>query len=431
MKLIIAHYHLNPGGVTKIIESQIIGISDVSHDTEMILLCGNANKLSAIQGIAVKTDPLLDYSEPLSDESLSIIDVSEILDIFKGSGDKNTIFHFHNPNLGKNPAVTAAVYQLALAGFSVLNHTHDFPEDRPANMSRLEKQIPRLIQLPIREVLYPNFPHYHYAVLNTCDYHRILQQGIPPSRIHLLPNPVIASGFSRSTPDGRQKIRICKALGFDPGKKICTYPVRAIARKNLAEFLLIAALFMDQAQFAITQPPKNPAELPAYHRWKMFCIENDLGIKFEAGETVDYEELIYISDFCITTSIREGFGMVYLEPWLAGTPVIGRELTCIIDDLKKMGISFPRLYQSIWVVSKDGLKDFKDIGQEEQLTIIKSVIHEPQARLNIMINNPIIAALLEDIPADLIQRNQEVIKERFSIEKYGKELHAIYKEISR
>ncbi len=90
------------------------------------------------------------------------------------------ILHCHNPNLGKNPALTLAIYQLARQGFSIVNHCHDFPEDRPENMKRLNDMFDQS-GLSSREVLYPDLPGYHFAVLNTCDYNRVLKM------VYLLP----------------------------------------------------------------------------------------------------------------------------------------------------------------------------------------------------------------------------------------------------
>ncbi len=117
------------------------------------------------------------------------------------------------------------------------------------------------------EILYPDLPGYHFAVLNSCDFNRVIQKGIPRDKVHLLQNPV-------STKSGKShKIRaeIISRLGLDNQKKIITYPVRAIRRKNIGEFILLAVIFQDSCQFNITQAPKNPAEVPAYLRWKLFC----------------------------------------------------------------------------------------------------------------------------------------------------------------
>jgi glycosyltransferase involved in cell wall biosynthesis len=419
MQLIIIHYHLNPGGVSKVIEAQIKGIKSISEEMHVKLLCGNTNKITEIHGVETESDNMLYYMDTCMAEGKFAEAVSAIESFITKDFTDHPILHFHNPNLGKNPALTMAAYKLASAGFPVVNHCHDFSEDRPANFAWLGSVISGFSQLSLAEVMYPGFTWYHFIVLNSFDFDRILRQGVPASRIHLLPNPVLPGEMK--VINDKQNLK----------RKICTYPVRAIERKNLGEFILIAALFTDVAHFVVTQPPKNPVELPRYNRWKAFCKENGLAVCFEAGEAVNHEELINISDFCLTTSIREGFGMVYLEPWLLGTPVIGRELSCIIGDLRKQGVEFPRLYSNILVEANENIVDFKDLGQHDQETIIKSVINQPELKQKLYYDNPFLITLLDDFPPEIILRNQQIIKKRFSIEDYGKELLAIYKEISR
>jgi glycosyltransferase involved in cell wall biosynthesis len=432
MEVAIIHYHLNPGGVSRIIELQIKGMKRISEETDMIILCGNANKLTSVHGVAIKADTQLDYMDVNTTEGQYVKTVSAIMSFITKNLSDHPVLHFHNPNLGKNPSLTMAVYKLASEGIPVINHCHDFPEDRPANLARLNSVIPGLSQLSLQQVMYPGFPWYHFVVLNSNDYKRLLQQDVSASRIHFLPNPVSMTEPSLNSSDKESlKRKIYRMLNLDLTKKICTYPVRAIERKNLGEFILIAALFADVAHFAVTQPPRNPEELPQYNGWKTFCSNNGIVVKFEAGEVVNHEELINISDFCITTSIREGFGMVYLEPWLAGIPVIGRELTGIIGDLKSRGVEFPGLYSGILVETAEGLVDFKDFKPDEQECVIKAVINQHESKLKLYRDNPFLIGLLDDIPVEIILRNQQVIKKRFSIEEYGKELLAIYREISR
>lgn len=431
MEVYIIHYHLNPGGVTRIIEAQITGLKSISEDVNLTVLSGKSSNEDMLHGVKALVDSALYYINNGSDVVKYAESVASIMStITKGINDQQ-VLHFHNPNLGKNPSLTMAVFKLASEGYPIINHCHDFPEDRPANLALLESIIPAMSHLSLNQVMYPDFPWYHFVVLNSCDYERILQKGVPASRVHLLPNPVSMkqAGAGIEIPILRNKI--CGILGFDSTKIICCYPVRAIERKNLGEYLLLAALFADVAQFAVTQPPKNPVEIPQYSRWKKFCNEKGLAIKFEAGEAVNHEELIIISDFCITTSIREGFGMVYLEPWLAGTPVIGRELPCIIGDLKRLGVDFPRLYEHILIETPDSTMDFKDLSQQDQEMVIAKVINNHEFKLILINNNPFLKSLFDDIPDEIMLRNQQVIKKRFSTEDYGKELFAIYKAVSR
>lgn len=430
MEVSIIHHHLNPGGVTRVIESQIAGINSISTETNIKVLCGQANQQVIAHEVPVIIEPALGYSA-VSDQDEHSHNVNLIMEFLRFHLKGNAVFHFHNPTLGKNPAVTCSAYLLASQGVPVVFHCHDFAEDRIDNLTLLKNTIPAYAKLALNKVLYPDFPNCHFLVLNSCDFSRILNAGIEASKLHLLPNPVVIQTVLNNTHQVERRNKICKILNINPGKKICTYPVRLIERKNPGEFILLATLFQDMAEFVITMPPKNPQEIPQYEFWKVFCNRNGIKIVFEAGDRVNHEELMNISDFCITTSIREGFGMVYLEPWLTGTPVIGRGLPCIIEDLMKQGVVFPRLYDHILVKSGRGIVDFKDANREEQADIIQSVMQENPVRKELISLNPFLSAFLSDVDDSIIRENRQVISDRFSIEAYGKELLRIYREVSR
>jgi len=123
--------------------------------------------------------------------------------------------------------------------------------------------------------------------------------------------------------------------------------------------------------------------------------------------------------------------MVYLEPWMAGIPVIGRELPCVIKDLREQGMIFPRLYSKI-VISNCGEKlDFKDLTLAEQQDFIRKIIISEQLRSSFFKDNPFLFNFFDDVAEETIALNQETIKNRFSISNYGNELFRIYQEISR
>jgi glycosyltransferase involved in cell wall biosynthesis len=425
MKIAILHYHLNPGGVTRIIESQVMGLFKANRNAEMIILCGSSISESDFAEIQVIEDDCMLYDES-GEITTRFTDKVAMIRSFIIRHARGFILHCHNPNLGKNPALTLAIYQLARQGFSIVNHCHDFPEDRPENMQRLNDMFVQS-GFSSREVLYPDLPGYHFAVLNNCDYNRVLENGVTPARVHLLQNPVsIAAGRKHE-----MKADIITRLGLNPEKKIITYPIRAIRRKNIGECILLAVLFEETCQFNITQAPRNPLELPSYIRWKNFCEENKIQVKFETGMIVNHEDLIRISDFCITTSIREGFGMVYLEPWLAGTPVSGRNIPCITDDLRKYKLEFPRLYDRIEVKIITGNCDFRDLETGEQENLILRLLESPREKEIILRSNLFLDSLFNDVEPELIRKNRQLIRKHFSTANYGKRLFTLYKNVSR
>jgi glycosyltransferase involved in cell wall biosynthesis len=430
MKVIILHYHLNPGGVTRIIESQVKGLETVAGNLEIMLLSGHEGANAGISGVPAGVHTSLYYQFPESQHIDQHEERRIIISYIKKHLTPDTILHCHNANLGKNPAFSAAIFQLAGEGYGIVNHCHDFAEDRPENFAVLENVVTGSFGIPLETLLYPNLPRYHFITLNSCDHNRILQHGIPEARVHLLANPVVINNTPVNGQLAKDRQEITKILGLEASKKICTYPVRAIRRKNIGEFLLLAAVFEKQAGFTLTQPPKNPVELPGYTRWKQFSKLIGLDVKYEAGEAVNHEMLIRVSDFCITTSYREGFGMAYLEPWITGTPVIGRNLECITEDLKQHGLVFPGLYNAVWIKSSSGFTDFKDLTTEEQEKQIVTVKENPAERNRLMSDNPFLNSLLVPVSPEIINRNRGIIEKNFTVEKYGRKLFAIYKAIS-
>ncbi len=425
MKIAIIHYHLHPGGVTRIIRSQAAALKEADIG-DIIILCGDQNHPFDVPGVPFFYQDCLGYHEDEPVDNLHAHAETIRNYIKKAAGD--CILHIHNANLGKNPALTLAVSWLAREGLRIVNHCHDFAEDRPENQSRLINMA-RHLHIPLDNILYPEAESCHFAVLNRCDYQRVLDHKIPPHRVHLLPNPVSVPAHGGQD---RSMLRnsVLEKLGIENRDcVIVTYPVRGIRRKNLGEFILLSAITGDAFRFILTQPPRNAPEIPSYEKWKKFVLANRLPVIFEAGEKVDHEELIRISDFCITTSIREGFGMAYLEPWLSGTPLAGRNIPCVTADLLEAGLLLPRLYDHVWIAHGPERKDFSDLSMDEQEAVILNLLTSRAAREKFLETNSFLRGLFSGVEPVLIGQNRQTILTKYSVHNYGKRLSAIYKNI--
>lgn len=425
----IIHHHLHPGGVTRVIQLQVKALQQLPGKWNPKIITGHVPDGAGFN-VDLRSDARLNY---LNRDNLKSMDLSIAkcnLKVFiKKMISKNGIVHFHNLNLGKNPLLTVIMYELAEAGFSIVNHAHDFAEDRPDNYAFLKHVIEDSFRYKLHEVLYPSASNYQFAVLNSFDYERINQYGVEQSRITLLPNPVHFESVYSLDDKKNNKDIITQQLDIDTDKKLITYPVRAIRRKNIGEFILLAFLFHDQANWLITQAPMNPEQIPIYEDWKSFCSENNIPVLFEAGKQVEFEQLINASDFCITTSAREGFGMSYLEPWLMNTPVVGRDLSNVLGDIKRNGLKFSYLYEKISINRNGTYVDFKDMSEELQKEVIQKAQHDKDYLQEIWKNNPFLNRLLAPVPVKLIESNIGVIKQNYSIKKYGEQLDGIYKRI--
>jgi len=425
-RIIIIHYHLNPGGVTRIIESQIKSLRDNNAYQDILVITGNCDNPLQIEslGAEIIINEKLNY---LTDGNIDLkAEYNSIYDFLDQHLKRDDIVHVHNLNLGKNPLLTLAISDFAHKGYSILNHAHDFAEDRSQNWEFLKNIVEDEFGKDLSEVLYADLPNFMHATLNSFDKRRLIDYGIQKTKVFLLPNPVSFTQKPGKTDSAELKINICKQLNLDSEKKLVTYPVRVIRRKNIGEYILLAALFSEQANWLVTQPPKNPVEIKPYEQWKEFCKKEKIRLVFEAGVEADFEELLNASDFCFTTSIKEGFGMVYLEPWLFDTPVVGRDIPQNTEDIKKSGINFPLLYETIKIPINNQFLDFSSLSDTDQQTCIANILGDKSVRNMVMTENSFLKNLLNFNNKNVVDENKSIIKKVFSLQNYAKRLEELY-----
>ena len=140
-------------------------------------------------------------------------------------------------------------------------------------------------------------------------------------------------------------------------------------------------------------------------------------------------KLMIASDLCLTTSIREGFGMVFLEPWLLGTPVMGRNIDYVTSDLIESGVRFPLLYEEIMVKTGNGITDFAKLEMNQQQQIIGRVLQDEAFAEKIRRQNPALLKLFDEVPGVVIENNRKVIEEKYSLNNYAHTLYEVYRKM--
>lgn len=333
MRIAIIHYHLQPGGVTRVIEHAARALT--ARGVRVALLAGAPPAGRVFAEFPTAALPGLFYhagsGRPAELARQMRMAARRLL------GGPPDVWHIHNHALGKNPALTAAAGILAADGARLLLQIHDFAEDgRPAEFRCLARRLGGDDPRQLARALYPQNARVHYAVLNNRDAAFLARAGVPPARLHLLPNPVAAP----AAPD---------AAGDPNAGKLWLYPTRAIRRKNLGEFLMLAAQAKPGNRFAVTLAPDSPAARPAYDAWVRLAKKLKLPVEFEAGRRpeADLHALMAAAAAAITTSVGEGFGMAFLEPWLSGCPVAGRDLPEVTDMFKADGLDLSGMYQRL------------------------------------------------------------------------------------
>lgn len=446
MKIAIVHYHLQRGGVTRVIENAIAALGDRA---EIAVFSGESVPESGVEIPNVTVVPGLGYCN--SGTEVDAANLAEALirvsrDVFGKMGPD--VWHIHNHSLGKNVLIPSVVSRLAEKGARMLLQIHDFAEDgRPENYRRQR-------DFSGDGGWFPAAPQIHYAVLNSRDAEFLGRAGLDESRLHLLANPVSALPVD-SNPESRP---------FAEGKQFLLYPTRGIRRKNVGELLLLAALTRNRFEFATTLAPENPEWQPIHDRWVSFAREHRLPVHLgmAEGSAYGFGQLIGWSDALITTSVAEGFGLAFLEPWLAGKSVVGRNLPEITADFVSEGLEIASLYPALrvpadwvdlptfrtrlreaignsyrqygrvmpsgaveraWDVSvRDGKVDFGILDEPLQERVIERALG--------VRGDAGIDPLLKPVSADRIAGNAEVVRENFSIQRYGERLFAVYERIA-
>jgi glycosyltransferase involved in cell wall biosynthesis len=454
MNVALCHYHLQRGGVTRIIHSQADSLQRIGCVEKIRIFCGFDPEPKTHGNIETVVNPHLNYlpQDVTREECHRIKD--DLYRFFEDQLEDEDILHMHNPNLGKNPVLTYVLYLLSRKGLRLFYHCHDFAEDRAPNTD-FNRRILGFFgadkDANAKAVLYPEAPRCHFGVINSKDFERLRDLRIGEDRIRYVPNPVGFGERPDLPPPEECKRKVGAMLGIPEKQPVLLYPVRVIRRKNIGELILLAVLFRDRASWLVTLAPHNPVEKRFYHRWKAFNREIGEPVLFEAGHSVDFPLLMQGADRIITTSIQEGFGMTYLEPWLFSKPVVGRRIPYVVSDFEREGMVFDGLYDGLplelnrWPALRQALRregrpkrsqpdddavDYGRLTQDRQMAFIRGVLEEGDGALDLIRDWRLETILFGNIPADRIAANRRIIEERYSLEGYGKRLCTIYRALS-
>ena len=452
MRVALVHYHLQSGGVTRI----ICHLQKALHQRgiKTVALTG---KSPALQGGGdFRVIPGLQYEADRPAISPSELAAQMRTEAAAALGGPPDLWHVHNHSLGKSLVLPVALELLARQGERLLLQIHDFAEDgRPANYRAMLAKMAGGRREVLFRLLYPRAAHLHYGVLNSRDFLYLREAGVDSGHLHLLMNPVDLGPMAEEVP---------AAAATAP---LWLYPTRAIRRKNLGEFLLWAAMASEGTVFAVTSGPENPAEQGRYRRWRQVAGELGLPVRFEmvgpGGHS--FIDLLRIADVAVTTSVAEGFGMAFLEPWLLGTPVCGRNLQEVTSGFDVEGIRLPWSYERLDVpldwLGRDRVEAAAAEGLQRNLAaygrkptrddldrLLTAWICEGRVdfgRLDEPLQEEVLrrlvgsrgqAALLRpgELPepdylrASLIE-NRRILGSRYTLARYGEAVEAVYRQV--
>lgn len=362
MKVIFIHYSFLNDGVTRVVFNNIEGLRRISKEIQFALV---ANSFSS---------PFPDFvEERLIDWNSK--DLVSKLDSLTQDADAIII---ENPVVGIYPNATLAFKKFAEGNpqKNVIYRIHDLIDDRPHLFGKF------LEVFPDTDSIYPKTDNVTFLALTRSDKNRLEEKGL--KNVHILPNSIITSNL---IPDKDKSIELRKFLEekriIKKEEKILLYPVRVEKRKNIEEALLITKLLNNLGEkycLVVTLPfLEDYGEfLKSFAReFSIPCSIGEVGkfIGFDRKNGFSVAELFSISDMAITTSIREGFGFVYVEPWISETPLIGRRISSVAEDFEAGGIDLAHLYGSFI------LPEFSD--EKERINFIKSLLRDPEKVRNL------------------------------------------------
>lgn len=450
-KVAIVHYHLRRGGVTRVIDAARDALKQKGYD--VVVLSGEP-PLSDTDSEGVQVVQALNYRKTGS----SVIAESLMEALKRGAiahfGSLPDVWHFHNPNLAKNVMIPTVVKELAEEGHRIVLQLHDFAEDgRPGNYSAQRSYFDS--ESSFEKTLYPTAKQIHYATINQRDHNFLKAAGISAGNLHVLPNAITELPV-RTTPDARP---------FSRDKLFAIYPTRGIRRKNIGELLLLALFYGDRVDFATTMRPENPEWKSVHEEWERVAKVMGLPITFGIAESGEYDflDLLGWSDLVVTTSVGEGFGLAFLEPWIIGKCVIGRDLPEITEDIRNNGVQLDTLYRRIdfpvaWLeeselrseiesmlrrsylaydcrmprgavktawkswVKKDRI-DFGVLNEAQQIKVLRMLENDPG-----LLDEVGIPTLSLSSYAEVSERGEE-IRACYSLEKYGEKLDRLYQAV--
>jgi len=451
LRVAIVHYHLRPGGVTRVIENAVACLAD--GEIKTVVLTGepyNGRHITRVRTVAgLRYDDSSNTEQP---RQLAGNLMEAVKEEFGGHGPD--LWHIHNHTLGKNTILPEALSILIRDNQRMLFQIHDFAEDgRPANYQSLTEAYEDSHAASV----YPTAPQLHYAALNERDFGFLKKAGVPGAQLHLLPNPITVPEPEATQQECIQKLDT---------KQLFLYVTRAIRRKNIGEFILWAALAGKDTLFVTTRAPRNPHWRPIHDRWVDFAGELGLPVEFAIAEKPGYslDSLLQETDTLVTTSIAEGFGLAFLEPFALDKPLAGRNLPDITADFSSTGINLEMLYDRLCVpidiigeeclretlslalkryyetygndlppqaverafnaIAEDSRVDFGGLDESMQEAVIKKAVESPDMRREIIPNQ-----LKGATDASTLKSNRDLLETHYSLSAYRRKLTRIYKTI--
>ncbi len=232
---------------------------------------------------------------------------------------------------------------------AVLLHTIPYPHNTIAQW------IAHVLGKPTFVIPYfhPGHPFYerdhHYRlmkaarglfVLSEHERETIAAHGVDSSRIVTTGCGVDEASFRESDPSRAQRT-VRERFGIPPSQHIVLFLGRKIEQKGVGMLLDACEKLADHREIALLLAGPST---DWFRAWWDARPQAKPGLRvLDLGEVSDAEkvELLQAADLMVLPSEHESFGIVYLEAWAAGTPVVGCDGGAVPSVLGEGGLTVP------------------------------------------------------------------------------------------
>jgi len=248
-------------------------------------------------------------------------------------------------------------------------------------------------------------------------------------KVNILKNSVICENFYENNSKKDSELReSLESKGIIlPNEKIIAVPNRIVDRKNIEESLMITKMLnelsSEQYRLIVTtsiikNEPNNIFQIKYQKNLESLARKHNIKASMgEVSEIIDdinfnVGNLYHLSDFALSTSVKEGFGYMFVEPWIANTPQIGRHIEHVVPDFHKNGLDLNHLYDDDILV--DGPKYKKRIKNLDNILSDKKILYKTIDKMKIPERTEYAKKVLE--------QNKEAVKINYNHIKIAGEL---------
>jgi hypothetical protein len=368
---IIVHYHIYPGGVSQSILNCMVSL--VKHGmikSEICILVGDDNRSKWFvdefreevgEGVDIKVECLPElffWKEPYPAMNASVRAIKQVLE--KKKGEDNIIW-CHNPTIGLNPALPAALKEFALENpdQKIWMHIHDLAEE--GRWDLLE-----FLRKHYKESYYFLTPGTRWITINIDLHKKFASSDMPDDYVYYLPNAIILPTGDIKVQGPEISVKISEYakknnFTFRPDLRRMLFAGRTIRRKNLLEAVLIARCAKEPTTLLVTLPAD--VERDRQYQGIVFKALREnvsavagFGIE-QVGTDYSLRELFNFCDQTLISSVMEGFGLPYLESSIMKRPLLAKYIK-VLDDFKQIGQTMVhRYYNHLDVPAPSSVKE--------------------------------------------------------------------------